>query len=206
MSSDPPPQAQRSVGRSQPPPSDVELKIREALEDEDIQEALRIATLHYREAMIRFARAFVNDEHVAEDVAQTALAVAAEKALTFSWQSTFRTWLFGIARHKALDAIEARHGLPLSAVSDSRWIASAMGPATGLQREDDLRKLTDVLALLGDDTRALLALRFREELSYKEIGDAFEISEVAARKRMFDAIEKMRKLLEKLDGGFFEDR
>lgn len=189
-----------------PPPAPIEAAIREALARGDVRGALTLATTHYRGALIRFCLAFVHDEVTAEDVAQTAFAVAAERAADFSGQSTFRTWLFGIARHKALDAAAARQGMPLSQVSDSRWIADAIGPVTGLQRAEDLQTLDQVLAALGDETRALLTLRFREELSYKEIADTFEITEQAARKRMFDALEKIRKLLTHRRADFFDNK
>jgi RNA polymerase sigma-70 factor (ECF subfamily) len=171
-----------------------------------VRSALTLASTHYRSALIRFCLAFVHDDVTAEDVAQTAFAVAAERAGEFSGQSTFRTWLFGIARHKALDAAAARQGMPLSAVTDSKWIADAIGPVTGLQRAEDLQTLEQVLAALGDETRALLTLRFREELSYKEIADTFEITEQAARKRMFDALEKIRKLLSGRRNDFFDKK
>ena len=194
------------MGHTVPPPATIESSIREALERGDSNEALTLATTHYRSALIRFCLAFVHDDVAAEDVAQTEFAVAAERASEFSGQSTFRTWLFGIARHKALDAAAARQGMPLSQVSDSRWIADAIGPVTGLQRAEDLQTLDQVLTSLGDETRALLTLRFREELSYKEIADTFEITEQAARKRMFDALEKIRKLLTAKREDFFEKK
>lgn len=195
-----------SLGRTVPPPAAVEVAIREALDRGNSNGALTLATTHYRSALIRFCLAFVHDDVMAEDVAQTAFAVAAERAAEFSGQSTFRTWLFGIARHKALDAAAARQGMPLSQVSDSRWITDAIGPVTGMQRAEDLQTLEQVLAALGDETRALLTLRFREELSYKEIADTFEITEQAARKRMFDALEKIRKLLASRRADFFETK
>ncbi len=198
--------SQPDMGRSVPPPQPIETAIREALDRGDVNSALTLATTNYRSALVRFCLAFVHDGVTAEDVAQTAFAVAAERASEFSGQSTFRTWLFGIARHKALDAAAARQGMPLSQVSDSRWIADAIGPVTGMQRAEDLATLDQVLTSLGDETRALLTLRFREELSYKEIADAFEITEQAARKRMFDALEKIRKLLSAKRSDFFDKK
>ena len=203
----PPDPLEQKEGRgAQPPPPTIELAIRDALKKGDVKFALTLAASHYRAPLIRFCMAFVHDETTAEDVAQTALTVAAERATEFSGQSTFRTWIFGIARHKALDAAAARQGMPLSAVTDSKWIADAIGPITGLQKADDLTALEAVLQGLGDETRGLLTLRFREELSYKEIADAFEITEQAARKRMFDALEKIRKLLVNKRSDFFESR
>jgi RNA polymerase sigma-70 factor (ECF subfamily) len=197
---------QLDEGRTNPPPANVEFAIRESLSKGDVKTALTHASAHYRAALVRFCLAFVHDDVTAEDVAQTAFAVAAARAREFSGQSTFRTWLFGIARHKALDAAVARQGIPLSAVSDSRWIADAIGPVTGMQRASDLASLEKVLVDLGDETRALLTLRFREELSYKEIADTFEITEQAARKRMFDALEKIRKLLTSQRADFFQKK
>ena len=193
-------------GRSVPPPPPVELAIRAALDRSDTRAALTLATEHYRTPLVRFCLAFVNDEVTAEDVAQTALAVAAERAKDFSGQSTFRTWLFGIARHKALDAAVARQGMPLSAVSDSRWITDAIGPVTGLRQAEDLTTLRSIVTTLGEETRALLEMRFEQEASYKEIAEVFEISEQAARKRMFDALEKIRKLITDARGDFFDSR
>ncbi|MBK7397421.1 MAG: sigma-70 family RNA polymerase sigma factor [Myxococcales bacterium] len=194
------------TGKSVPPPPPVEQAIRAALDKQDVRTALRLAAEHYRTPLVRFCLAFVSDEVTAEDVAQTALAVAAERAKDFSGQSTFRTWLFGIARHKALDAAVARQGMPLSAVSDSRWIADAIGPVTGLRQAEDLGTLRSILDTLGEETRALLEMRFEQEASYKEIAEVFEISEQAARKRMFDALEKMRKLITTARGDFFDSR
>ena len=202
----PPDPLEQQGSKGNAPPPTIELAIRDALKKGDVNFALTLATSHYRAPLIRFCLAFVHDETTAEDVAQTALAIAAERATEFSGQSTFRTWLFGIARHKALDAAASRQGMPLSAVTDSRWIADAIGPVTGLQKADDLGALEAVLASLGDETRGLLTLRFREELSYKEIADAFEITEQAARKRMFDALEKIRKLLTSKRADFFEEK
>lgn len=202
----PPDPLEQQIGRAAPAPPTVEFAIRDALKKGDVKFALTLAASHYRAPLIRFCMAFVHDETTAEDVAQTAMTVAAERATEFSGQSTFRTWLFGIARHKALDAAAARQGMPLSAVTDSRWIADVIGPVTGLQKADDLTALEAVLQGLGDETRGLLTLRFREELSYKEIADAFEITEQAARKRMFDALEKIRKLLVGKRSDFFETR
>lgn len=182
----------------------VEPLIREALDRGDVRAALTIASSHYRAPLIRFCLAFVHDEPTAEDVAQTAFAVAAERASEFSGQSTFRTWLFGIARHKALDAAAARQGMPLSAVTDSKWIADAIGPVTGIQRQTELAELKSELDSLGTDTLALLLSRFRDELSYKEIAEDFGITEQAARKRMFDALEKLRKRLANRRGDFFD--
>src|SRR5438270_6684821 len=97
----PPDPLEQQGGRGAvPAPPTVELAIRDALKKGDVKFALTLAASHYRAPLIRFCMAFVHDETTAEDVAQTALTVAAERATEFSGQSTFRTWIFGIARHK----------------------------------------------------------------------------------------------------------
>ena len=67
-------------------------------------------------------------------------------------------------------------------------------------------ELTKAIDELPEEFRVALVLCDVEELSYKEIADAFEITEQAARKRMFDALEKIRKLLVNKRSDFFESR
>ncbi len=56
-----------------------------------------------RSYLVRYAMLQLRDPHVAEDVVQETLLVAVESRDKFSGQSTLRTWLTGILKHKILD-------------------------------------------------------------------------------------------------------
>ena len=57
--------------------------------------------------LYRFALARLRDPHLAEDVVQETF-LAAIKTPTFTEQSTARTWLTGILKHKVVDALRKR--------------------------------------------------------------------------------------------------
>jgi RNA polymerase sigma-70 factor (ECF subfamily) len=57
----------------------------------------------HRRAMLKFAMLQLRDETAAEDCVQEALAAAVQGAERFAGQSSVRTWLIGILKHKILD-------------------------------------------------------------------------------------------------------
>lgn len=61
------------------------------------------ALQQYRGYLIRYAILQLRDPHLAEDVVQETLVSAIESLDKFSTQSSLRTWLVGILKHKILD-------------------------------------------------------------------------------------------------------
>lgn len=58
-----------------------------------------------RRDLLRFARLQLRDGAAAEDVVQDALVAALVGAPTFAGQAQLKTWVFGILKHKIVDAI-----------------------------------------------------------------------------------------------------
>lgn len=70
------------------------------------------ATLHreldaLRPALVRFAALQLRNETLAEDVVQDALIAVLEKPERFAGQSSLRTYVTGILKHKIVDAMRA---------------------------------------------------------------------------------------------------
>ena len=57
----------------------------------------------HRRALLRYAMAQLRDETHAEDCVQETLSAAIQNAERFAGQSSVRTWLIGILKHKILD-------------------------------------------------------------------------------------------------------
>lgn len=60
-----------------------------------------------RHDMLRFARLQLRDAAAAEDMVQEALIAAMDNAASFAGRSAFKTWMFGILRHKIVDHLRA---------------------------------------------------------------------------------------------------
>jgi RNA polymerase sigma-70 factor (ECF subfamily) len=77
----------------------------------------------YRPQLVRFAMVQLRDPSAAEDVAQDALLAALQGADRFAGQSSVKTWLIGILKHKIIDYIRRRsreQPLELSAAESGR--------------------------------------------------------------------------------------
>lgn len=81
-----------------------------AIDPESLQE-------HYS-YLVRYAVLQLRDPHLAEDVVQETLVAAIEGATRFSAQSSPRTWLVGILKHKILDVLRKRTREPQLNVSE----------------------------------------------------------------------------------------
>lgn len=59
----------------------------------------------HRNYLVRYAMLQLRDPHLAEDAAQETLMAALESRSKFAQQSSLRTWLVGILKHKILDLL-----------------------------------------------------------------------------------------------------
>ena len=66
-----------------------------------------------RAQMLRFARQQLADEALAEDAVQEALIGALKNARAFAGRAAFRTWVYGILKHKIADLLRQRRRGPV---------------------------------------------------------------------------------------------
>jgi len=114
----------------------------------------------YRPQLVKFAMLQLRDAAAAEDAAQEALVAAIQSAGSFAGQSSVKTWLIGILKHKIIDAMRRRsREQPLAIADDETSV-------------DDLQALLftqnghfqDQPADWGDPDAALTQRRFFEAL------------------------------------------
>lgn len=66
------------------------------------------ALQQHRSYLVRYAMLQLRDPHQAEDAVQETLVAALDSRNGFSAQSSLRTWLIGILKHKILDMLRKR--------------------------------------------------------------------------------------------------
>lgn len=72
----------------------------------------------YGDALYRFALARVNDVSTAEDLVQETFLAAIKGRERFKGQSTRKTWLMGILKHKIIDHLRRKYREPVAASVD----------------------------------------------------------------------------------------
>jgi RNA polymerase sigma factor (sigma-70 family) len=73
-----------------------------------IDAALSMLMKRHGDAVYRYCRESLRDAALAEDVQQRVFIEAYRDLRSYAGRSTLRSWLFGIARHRVLDAAKAR--------------------------------------------------------------------------------------------------
>ncbi|MFD0925611.1 RNA polymerase sigma factor [Williamsia deligens] len=131
--------------------------------------------------LLRYARRLTPDAQNAEDVVQETLVAAWKGLPKFTFQSSFRTWVFAIAHRKIIDLRRRRVEAPFDdevmiALPDRR-----PGPADAALGRSLQEALEAELSALTPTSRAVWWLREMEGLSHPEIGEILSISPNSVR-------------------------
>jgi RNA polymerase sigma-70 factor, ECF subfamily len=146
-------------------------------------------------AVHRFVRDLVRDDGLAEELTSDVMVEVWRSAGKYGGRSRARTWMFGIAHHKAIDALRKRRAA-LVPLDDLLGAASdAVGPEEAALRADDRRRLDDALGSLSAEHRAVLELTYVEGFSQKEIAEIVDCQVATVKTRAFYAKQRLRDAL-----------
>lgn len=132
----------------------------------------------------------------AADLTQETYFKGLQRLDQFDGRSAVASWFYRIAVNEALQ-FRRRQGIgtvKLQAVAPNQP-TEARRPQTDLELD-----LECALAELPPDDRALLVLRYQEELDYRGIADVLECAEGTVASRLNRARDKLREILRKSYG------
>jgi RNA polymerase sigma factor (sigma-70 family) len=161
--------------------------------------ALGLIDERFGDGLFRFIHAMVRQDDLADDVYQTTLLEAFRDLASFGARSSLRTWLFGIARHRCLDALKAdrRRGARFQTEAELPETADAApSAAERLGQAELLAALDACLGELTAETRMVLLMRFSEGMAYDEIARVCRASVETMRARVARALPVLRRCVE----------
>jgi len=140
----------------------------------------------HRDDVYRFLRASVGPVE-ADDCFQETFIAALRAYPRLRADSNLRGWLFTIAHRKALDSHRARkrRAVPVAELPES------IGDPLMNGGEPELWKQVGELPA---KQRAAVLLRFAGDLAYREIGEAIDCTEEAARQNVHEGLRKLREV------------
>jgi RNA polymerase sigma factor (sigma-70 family) len=138
-----------------------------------------------RDDVFRFLVASVGRQD-ADDCFQETLLSALRAYPRLRGTSNLRAWMFTIAHRKALDSHKARKRRPVP-VADVPEAG-----ATDRTGVDGQPELWGAVRTLPEKQRTAVLCRFAGDLPYTEIGAAMDTSEEAARRNVYEGLEKLR--------------
>jgi RNA polymerase sigma-70 factor (ECF subfamily) len=169
-------------------------------------------------ALLRFARMFVRDPAVAEDVVQETWIAVLEGLEGFEGRASFKTWLFRILANRARSrAVREGRSVPFSALTEADTAERAVDPdrfdASGHWREapaewtdetperlalaaETRAVMEKAVAALPDGQRAVLVLRDEDGLETEEICNLLGLTATNQRVLLHRARARIRQAVE----------
>ena len=189
-----PPDDERGASLTRVETPQVDEQIVAAIGSGQHREALRLCAEHHGAAVGRLCMAMTGSQTEADDLTQETLLAAHDAFGSYRAEGPPRAFLCGIARRKCARHLERR------ASRESKLRLVDKPPPTATTDEDMIareraRTARAALAEVRPTEREALVLRYVCELTYRELGQAFDIEEPAARKRVSRAIARLRSVL-----------
>ncbi len=146
-----------------------------------------------------FVRLLAWDQAAVDDLVQETL-LRVLKQRSYSPQRPFRPWLYAIATNVARDhwrreaTVSGPSAVPFE--SHAEGLADERpGPQQQAEADDELRRLTRALALLPEEYRLTLALRYLGDLSLAEIAGVLEVPLGTVKSRLSTGARRLHAVL-----------
>ena len=135
-----------------------------------------LVTTHL-DAIYRFHLRQTGNRSTAEDLTQETFIVAHRSLSKLEDPARFRSWLYGIARHRALNHISrvaSRQPLLVDPADFNRH-AEPQAKRTKLEAEELAEAIDAAIARLSEDLRTPLLMVVLDQLSYEDVAAALEV-------------------------------
>lgn len=172
--------------------------------DEEVMALVRegsiesLATLFDRHhvALFNFFCRLGDGRMSSEDLVQEVFYRILKYRRTYRPGSTFRGWMYTIARNARFDFRRARHG----ATELDESAIPATYPRDDVQAEEDRSMLERALQRLPADKREVLVLARYQEMKYEEIASILNCEVGAVKVRVHRALRELKDHFRQLEG------
>ncbi|WP_167605687.1 RNA polymerase sigma factor [Maribellus sediminis] len=154
--------------------------------------------IHYR-ILVQYADRFLNDIPLAEDVVQGVFIYLWENASKIELTQSLKSYLFKAVKNSCLNQLRAIQ------IYDKHQILYLEAALLQLKEEEHhdtelLEEVQQALMKLPEKMYQIFFLRFKEELSIKEIAQNLSVSENTVKSHLFKGRIILRKQLKLLTG------
>ena len=153
--------------------------------------ALRTLYSRHGRALSAYVRIFTNDHGQIEEIVQDTMMAAWTGAGQFAGRSSTRSWLFGIARRRAMDTLRRRQ-LPIANAELETFPDPSPSPESWALAQASQAELLATIERLSPVHQEILLLTFVYELAYGEIAEMLDIPIGTVKSRLSNARRALR--------------
>ncbi len=154
----------------------------------------------FRDPVTFFIQRYVHDICAAEDIAADVFMDLIVHPNRYRFHSSFRTYLFILARSRSLDWLrrkKRRQTVPLSDAEE--LLTDETDLEAQMLRDEQARRLHEAIALLPEDQQIAVHLVYFEERSYEDTARIMKKSRKQVDNLIYRAKLKLRSLLTEED-------
>jgi RNA polymerase sigma-70 factor (ECF subfamily) len=161
------------------------------------EKALFFVYKRYQPSIFNFVKSQINNYQTAEELTQDIFIDFIEALRDFRFQSSLKTFLFSIARHKVVDQIRKRK---IKNILFSRLPSYIIESLKVVFIDDEIdkkelkEKITKILDSLPNDYRVILRLKYIEGIKIKEIAGKLKMNFKATESLLFRARKSFIKV------------
>lgn len=156
----------------------------------------------YQHRLFRYLVSITGNRATADDLFQETWMRVLERGHQYRGQWKFESWLFGIARHLAIDLARRKKAGSLDELMEpdegEAFVPSDPGPSPVQQLliGEETERIARALAGIAPAYREALLLRFQEDLSLQEIADIVQVPLSTAKSRLYRGLDALRRSFE----------
>jgi RNA polymerase sigma-70 factor, ECF subfamily len=148
----------------------------------------------YVEQIFRYLFSRLGNVHEAEDITAQTFLAAFESFDKFRQDGHFASWLFTIARNKAMDHF--RRGKNTASIDEADDIPVEEDPLVEVIQSEQTAALSKLIQALPEEDCELLRLRFLASMSFPEIAHFLHRNEEAVKKSIYRLLARLHNQLE----------
>ena len=152
--------------------------------------------IRYRNGLVDFINQYVNDYHSSEEIAEDVFVLLCVKKPRFSPSAQFKTWLYTIAKNRAINFIKKRekHNMALLR-TDCNPLESSDQILHEIYQDDRKVALHKALDELSADYRLILHLHFYDGFSTSQIAVLLKRKPRAVSDALYNAKKALREVI-----------
>lgn len=159
-------------------------EIIELIKKGDVSKPYGVLYSRYYPKVLDKCLGLVRNREKAEELAEDIFSKTYEKLPSFKHLSTFSSWLYSITYNHCIDYLREKKNLHYPSWSYENELPEVIDESSEGVDEISYENLLLILEMIHPEEKALLLMKYIDNISMKQIGEALRISEDAAKMRL----------------------
>ena len=147
-------------------------------------ECFRVLYDRYYKKVLDKCYSMVKDRVTAEVLTEDIFSKVFEKLQSFGQRSSFSSWLYSVTYNHCIDFLREKKLLHYPDWNRENEIPEIIDDTEEISQEINYGNLMKIMEQIHPEEKALLLMKYQDNLSIKQISSALRISEAAAKMRL----------------------